>query len=86
MKPNVGGSDEEFRVSVGPLLLLVAAASNRGLIRLHPALEAAAAAVGAILTVTGLTRRCPANTALGRDTSDSGLSEEARTARERAVQ
>ena len=87
MKRNVGGLDEGIRITLGPILLLASVLSLRGNVRLRPAITAGAAAVGAILTVTGLTGRCPANSALGRDTSGAtALSEEARTVRERATQ
>ncbi|MFC4552625.1 MULTISPECIES: YgaP family membrane protein [Halorussus] len=92
MKRNVGGLDEGIRITLGPILLFVAVLSLRGRIRLRPGLMALAAAVGAILTVTGLMGRCPANAALGRDTyrlveadleDDDG--EAARLVRERAL-
>ena len=88
MDKNVGGLDEGIRITLGPLLLVLSAASMRGSIRLRPSLTALAVAVGAVLTVTGLTKTCPANSAMGRDTSkpSSQLSEEARQVRERALQ
>jgi len=88
MEKNVGGLDERIRITLGPLLLVLSVASMRGNVRLRPSLTAVAAAIGAVLTVTGLTKTCPANSAMGRDTyqSSSDLSEEAREVRERALQ
>jgi hypothetical protein len=89
MEKNVGGLDEGIRITLGPLLLVLSAASIRGAIRLRPSLTAVAAAVGTVLTVTGLTKTCPANSAVGRDTyrpPSAELSEEAREVRQRARQ
>ncbi|WP_132059798.1 YgaP family membrane protein [Halorussus amylolyticus] len=87
MEKNVGGLDQGIRITLGPLLLVAAIGSLVRSIRLRPSLTAGAFAVGAILTVTGLTQQCPGNRALGLDTyGPSELSEEARTVRERAVQ
>ena len=88
MEKNVGGLDQGIRITLGPLLLVVSVASMQGSIRLRPSLTAVAAAVGAVLTVTGLMRTCPANSAMDRDTTQSSgdLSEEAREVRQRALQ
>ena len=89
MKRNVGGLDERARKTLGPLVLAAAVVS---LLRARnregrPALAVVGLAVGSVLTATGLTRRCPANSAIGRDTTEeSGLSDEARRIRERALQ
>ena len=92
MQKNVGGLDEGIRITLGPLLLVLSIGSFRGAVELRPSLAAGAFVVGAILTATGLTRTCPANSAMGRDTyRDAGdgateeLSEEARRVRERAL-
>ena len=93
MQQNVGGLDEGIRITLGPLLLVLAIGSLRGAIRLRRSVAVGALVVGAVLTATGLTRTCPANSAMGRDTyrgaeagEAEGLSEEARQVRERALQ
>lgn len=90
MQKNVGGLDEGIRITLGPLLVVLAIGSLRGAVRLRPSLTAGAFAVGAVLTVTGLTQTCPGNSALGRDTyrptDQPGESREAtRRVRERAL-
>jgi hypothetical protein len=64
---------------VGPLLLLVAAVGTLRDTRLAPAVGALSAVVGAVLTVTGLTRRCPLNSLLGVDTASEPTPTEAAT-------
>jgi hypothetical protein len=87
MKRNVGGLDQGIRITLGPFLLVAAVGSLLGRLKLGSSLTAAAFAVGAMLTVTGLTQRCPGNDALGIDTYGSGgLSEATRAVRERARQ
>jgi len=88
MQKNVGGLDEGIRITLGPLLLVLSIGSLRGAVRMRPSLTAGAFAVGAILTVTGLTQTCPGNAAIGLDTyqPSEDLSEQAREIRERAVQ
>ncbi|MFC4448084.1 YgaP family membrane protein [Halorussus aquaticus] len=88
MQKNVGGLDEGIRITLGPLLVVLSIASLQGTVRLRPAVTAGALAVGAILTVTGLTQTCPANEAMGRDTRrpSENLGEQARAVRERALQ
>ena len=93
MQKNVGGLDEGIRITLGPLLLVLSIGSMRGAIRMRRSLAAGAFLVGAILTATGLTKTCPANAAMGRDTyrptdemNAESVSEEARRVRERALQ
>ncbi|NEU56216.1 DUF2892 domain-containing protein [Halorussus sp. MSC15.2] len=88
MQKNVGGLDEGIRITLGPLLVVLSIASLQGTVRLRPAVTAGALAVGAVLTVTGLTQTCPGNEAMGRDTyrPSENLSEQARAVRERALQ
>jgi hypothetical protein len=74
MEKNVGGYDRIARFVVGPLLILVGAASSAGLFTLGAGTLGAAAAVvvmfvGAVLTVTAVTQRCPLNSMLGFDTA-----------------
>ncbi|NHN59416.1 MULTISPECIES: DUF2892 domain-containing protein [Halorussus] len=90
MQKNVGGLDEGIRITLGPLLLVLSIGSFRGALRLRRSVAAGAFLVGAVLTVTGLTQTCPANSAAGRDTyraSDAAgeLSEEASAVRDRAL-
>ncbi|UPV74651.1 DUF2892 domain-containing protein [Halorussus limi] len=88
MQKNVGGLDEGIRITLGPLLVVLSVASLQGTARLRPAVTAGAFAVGAVLTVTGLTQKCPGNEAMGRNTHrpSEKLGEEAREVRERALQ
>ncbi|UPW00635.1 DUF2892 domain-containing protein [Halorussus gelatinilyticus] len=88
MQKNVGGLDEGIRITLGPLLVVLSIASLQGTVRLRPAVTAGAFAVGAVLTVTGLTQTCPANSAMGRNTyrPTEKLGEEARAVRQRALQ
>jgi hypothetical protein len=68
MNKNVGGTDRNARLVVGPLLLIVGLAAVLQLFSLGTLGTVAVLAVGAILTVTGATQRCPLNTLLGVDT------------------
>lgn len=87
MEKNVGGLDRGIRITLGPFLLVAAIGSLFGSNDLKPSVTAGAFAVGAYLAGTGLTGACPANSAIGRDTSRQGdLSEEAQTVRDRAIQ
>ncbi len=88
MEKNVGGLDQGIRITLGPALVVAAIASMGGERRLGPALTAAAFAVGAMLTVTGLTQTCPANSAMGRNTygQSEDLGDAAREVREKALQ
>ena len=72
MQKNVGGLDRTARLVVGPVLLLVALAWLLGALALELWLGAVVLLVGAILTVTGLTQKCPANSILGMNTFRSG--------------
>ena len=86
MEKNVGGLDEGIRITLGPLLVVLSIASIRKS-EGRSVLALAGLTVGAILIGTGLTKRCPGNSALGRDTSSgTELSEEAREVRQRALQ
>lgn len=67
---NVGGWDRLLRLIVGPVLLAVSVTSALGAIALSPVLIVLGAIVGAILTVTGLTQKCPLNDLLGANTYD----------------
>ena len=65
---NVGSWDRLLRLLVGPVLLVVSGAAVLGAITLSPVLVALSAIVGVILTVTGLTQKCPLNNLLGLNT------------------
>jgi hypothetical protein len=82
MEKNVGGFDRTARLIGGPILLLVGLAWLVGMFALDLWLGAVVLLVGAILTVTGVTRKCPANSILGMNTfRRGGESEEASTER-----
>jgi hypothetical protein len=68
MEKNVGGFDRTARLIAGPALLVVVLAWLLGAIALDLWLGAVVLLVGAILTVTGLTQKCPANSILGMNT------------------
>lgn len=73
MNRNVGGYDRIARLVVGPVLLVVGAASLAGLLgfaagTLALALGVGALLVGAVLTVTGVTQKCPLNDVIGLNT------------------
>ena len=72
MEKNVGGLDRILRLVLGPVLLVVSGAALLGLFVLNPILAGVALVVGAVLTVTGLTQKCPANSLLGMNTLDRG--------------
>ncbi|MDL5360918.1 DUF2892 domain-containing protein [Halalkalicoccus sp. NIPERK01] len=65
---NVGSWDRGARLIVGPVLVLVGIAAALGTIALAPVLIAISLVVGAILTVTGLTQKCPMNRLFGINT------------------
>lgn len=67
MRKNVGGIERIARVLVGATLLYVAVSRWRGRLRGKLALAA-----GVNLLSTGLSQRCPANAAIGRDTTREG--------------
>lgn len=77
MNKNVGGYDRLGRFVVGAVLLVAGVAGYAGLFRVAvgPLPQALTALllvlVGAILLVTGYTRRCPINGVLGLNTCDS---------------
>jgi hypothetical protein len=74
MEMNVGGFDRTLRLVLGPTLILVAAVGFYGIegfalvTTLELALGVVAVLVGLVFTVTGITRKCPINRALGIDT------------------
>jgi hypothetical protein len=75
MNENVGGYDRLGRLVVGAVLLVVGVAGYAGLMRVAvgPVPQALLALVfvllGAVLLVTGYTRKCPIHRLLGLDTA-----------------
>jgi hypothetical protein len=73
MQKNVGGYDRIARFVVGPILIAVGAAAVAGLLTIAAGvtglvIAGAAILVGAILTVTATTQKCPLNAAIGMNT------------------
>jgi hypothetical protein len=74
MEKNVGGYDRIARLVVGPVLVLVGLAGAAGLVPLAVlglstlVVGVVALLVGAILTVTGVTQKCPLNSVFGLNT------------------
>lgn len=77
MDKNVGGYDRLGRFLIGAVLVLVGVAGYAGLLRvaIGPMPQALMALilvlVGAILLVTGYTRKCPINSVIGMNTYES---------------
>jgi hypothetical protein len=82
MEKNVGGYDRIARLVVGPVLVLVGVAGAAGFLSLAVfgistlVVGVLALLVGAILTVTGVTQKCPLNSVLGFDTYRPSASRE----------
>lgn len=75
MEQNVGGLDRNLRIGVGSVLLVVGILSIAGVFATGGgtammALRVLVVLVGAILAVTGLTRTCLVNRALGINTAE----------------
>lgn len=73
MEKNVGGYDRLARLVVGPVLIVVAVAAIGGVVTIASGttgavIVALALLVGAVLTVTAVTRTCPLNSLLGINT------------------
>jgi len=78
MQKNVGGYDRIARFVIGPALLLVGGASLGGLVVLAAGtvglvLGVIILLVGAILTVTAITQKCPLNNLLGLNTYETAV-------------
>lgn len=84
MQKNVGGFDRTARLIGGPVLLLVGLAWLVGVFALDLWLGVVVLLVGTILTVTGLTQTCPANSVLGMNTFRGGEESDEEPAAERA--
>jgi hypothetical protein len=79
MQKNVGGIDRIARLVLGPVLLVVGVAAITGLLTIAAGTTGLVVAalllvVGAVLTVTGLTQKCPLNSLIGLNTFRSGES------------
>lgn len=78
MQKNVGGLDRIARFVIGAILVLAGIAGYIGMIRvaMGPMPQALMAlllvVVGAILLVTGYTQKCPINSGIGVNTTESG--------------
>ena len=73
MQKNVGGYDRGVRFVLGPILILAGVAAFAGLVTLAGGtlglvLAGAVVAVGAVLTTTATTQKCPLNAAIGMNT------------------
>jgi len=73
MQKNVGGYDRGARFVFGPFLAIIGIAALSGLISLTAgtigfALAAIALVVGAVLTITATTQKCPMNALIGINT------------------
>lgn len=68
MEQNVGGMDRTARLVAGPLLLLVGVAVLAEIAPGGVAVGGAGLLLGAVFTVTGLTRKCILNQLLGVNT------------------
>lgn len=78
MQKNVGGYDRGARLVFGPLLAIIGIAALGGVIALTTgplgfALAAIALVVGAVLTITAVTQKCPMNGLLGINTYRGGV-------------
>ena len=69
MQQNVGGIDRTGRLVIGTLAVLAGVAALTGYWAVGIVTAVVALAVGAILLVTGTTRKCPINDAAGVDTT-----------------
>ena len=69
MKQNVGGFDRTARLALGVALVLASAAAFAGYWAVDVVVGLVLFLVGAVLLLTGTTRKCPVNGAAGIDTS-----------------
>jgi hypothetical protein len=68
METNVGGYDRTARLIIGPILLLLGIAALVEIIRLGTTLGIIVLVLGAVFTVTGVSRKCILNQLLGVNT------------------
>jgi hypothetical protein len=81
MEKNVGGYDRILRAVLGPVLIIVAAAMFGGLLviataTLQATIAVVALLVGAVLTATAITQKCPLNRAFGINTYKGAMATE----------
>lgn len=69
MERNVGGLDRTARLAVGIVLVLASAMAFAGYWAVGVVVGVVALLVGAILLLTGTTRKCPVNQVADIDTS-----------------
>ncbi|KAB1197296.1 MULTISPECIES: DUF2892 domain-containing protein [Haloferax] len=85
MEKNVGGYDRIARAVFGPVLIIVGAAALAGILTIATGtlglvVAGGALLVGAVLTTTAVTQKCPLNRALGVNTYKPTTKTEAETA------
>jgi len=73
MEKNVGGYDRTARFVLGPILLILGVAAFSGILTLASGtlglvIAGVALLIGAVLTVTATTQKCPLNAAIGLNT------------------
>ena len=73
MQKNVGGYDRSARFVLGPVLIVLGVAAFSGVLTLAAGtvglvLAGVAVLIGAVLTVTAATQKCPLNTVIGLNT------------------
>ncbi|KTG29680.1 YgaP family membrane protein [Haloferax profundi] len=91
MEKNVGGYDRIARFIVGPVLIIVGAAALAGFLTIATGtlglvVAGAALLVGAVLTTTAVTQKCPLNNALGFNTYKGATKTEPETTGKARVQ
>ncbi|MFK5603564.1 YgaP family membrane protein [Haloferax volcanii] len=85
MEKNVGGYDRIARAILGPVLIVVGAASLAGFLTIAAGtlglvIAVAALLVGAVLATTAVTQKCPLNDLLGVDTYEGATATETESA------
>jgi Kef-type K+ transport system membrane component KefB len=68
MEQNVGGIDRTVRLVTGPLAIVVGVAILLNVLQVNPLIGAGLFVVGAILSVTGISQKCPMHRILGINT------------------
>jgi len=85
MEKNVGGYDRIARAVLGPVLVVVGAASLAGFLTIAAGtlglvIAVAALLVGAVLATTAVTQKCPLNDLLGVNTYEGATATETESA------
>jgi hypothetical protein len=81
MEKNVGGYDRIARFIAGPVLIVVGGVALGGFVTLAAGtlglvLAGLAVLVGAVLTITATTQKCPLNAAVGLNTHKEGSTQQ----------